>query len=476
MAGFRIEGNTSGNVAEVNPANEIKVVASLTGSAAGFAVMAAESDRGTSTGTRLIRYPEVSANRRLRIGTDNLLFQDVFSYAAQNTSIWANTLTTMTVTYTAGFMNLNAGSSIAASAVARISSYKFFPMFNGAGLSLEIDALLTLAPVAQNVIEIGLFQASAITIPADGFFFRYTSAGALIGVINYNGAETVTSNFTLPSTNVVHSYLIKAEQEEVSFWIDNVLQGTITTPNLQNGPCQCPYQPITIREYNTASGTATAQILKVGEIRLFLRDIATNRDWAIALSGMGNHGSQGQAGGTMGSTALLTNNLAVGAGAAATNTTAALGVGLGGQFSLQPTLVAATDGIISSYQVPAGTAANPGKSLIISAIRINGVVTTAFTGGPVIGVYSLCYGHTTVSLLTAEGAATKAPRRIGLGIQVFAVTAAVGARDDRDIYAQFLNPIVVNAGEFIQIVMKNVGTVTSAGVITYIIGVDAVFE
>ena len=52
---------------------------------------------------------------------------------------------------------------------------------------------------------------------------------------------------------------------------------------------------------------------------------------------------QGQTGQTLGSTALYTNNLAAGAGAVMTNTTAALGSGLGGQFSALPTLAVGTD-------------------------------------------------------------------------------------------------------------------------------------
>jgi hypothetical protein len=475
MAGFRIEGNTSGNIAEINSANELQVDLTALSSSSGFVTLTTEVDAGAATGVRTVRNPEVSINKRLRVGVDGLLFQDVFSYAAQNSAVWANNLTTMTVTFATGFMSLNGGSSTASGAVARVSTYKFFPLINGAGLSLEIDAILTQVPQTNNVVELGCFQAAGTTAPTDGFLFRYTSAGNLIGVVNYGGTETTTGNFSLPTANVTHSYLIRAEQEEVSFWIDGVLQGKITTPNNAAGPCQAMYQPITFRNYNSAI-TSAAQVLKVGEVRLFIRDLDNNRDWYTALAGMGNHGSQGQAGGTMGSTALFTNSLAPGAGAAATNTTAALGSGLGGQFALQPTLTANTDGIISSYQIPAGSATVPGKSLIIKGIRINGIVTTTFTGGPVYAVWSLAYGHTSVSLATAEGAATKAPRRIPLGIQTFVVTAPVGTQDSRDINIVFQTPVVVNPGEFVQTVMKNVGTVTSAGVITWTIMIDAVWE
>ena len=48
-----------------------------------------------------------------------------------------------------------------------------------------------------------------------------------------------------------------------------------------------------------------------------------------------------------------------------TNTTAALGTGLGGQFSALPTLAVNTDGIICSYLNPIPTSAIPGKQMVI---------------------------------------------------------------------------------------------------------------
>lgn len=143
---------------------------------------------------------------------------------------------------------------------------------------------------------------------------------------------------------------------------------------------------------------------------------------------------------------------------------------------MQPTLASGTDGIIASYQVPAGTNAVPGKSLYIRGCKIHGVVTTALTGGPVIGAFSFAYGHTSVSLATTDGAGTKAPRRIPIGIQVFPSAAAVGVRDDRELFLDLETPICVQPGEFVQVVMKNLGTVTTAGVITFLIYIDSYWE
>jgi hypothetical protein len=118
---------------------------------------------------------------------------------------------------------------------------------------------------------------------------------------------------------------------------------------------------------------------------------------------------------------------------------------------------------------------------VIKGVWLKGMVTAVLTGGPVLYLYSLAYGHTAVSMATAEGTSfgtnptTKAPRRIGLGIETYAVGAAAGTLGQGMFY-QFDTPIVVAPGEFIAICAKNVGTVTTVGVITWLVGYDGYFE
>ena len=190
---------------------------------------------------------------------------------------------------------------------------------------------------------------------------------------------------------------------------------------------------------------------------------------AALLSG----GQQGQAGQTMGTTALYTNNLAPGAGVAMTNTTAALGVGLGGQFAALPTLAANTDGIVCSFQNPLGTVATTGKQLVLRGYSIKAVVTTVLAGNatPVIYIMALNYGHTNVSLATAEAANAKARRVAPLGVLVFPAAAAVGTISET-ISVKFDSPLPVFPGEFVAVSAKNVGAVTTSGVVTFIISPD----
>ena len=117
--------------------------------------------------------------------------------------------------------------------------------------------------------------------------------------------------------------------------------------------------PVSFRSYNAATVTGTASVMKIGAVNVSLGDMNQTKAWSHVLAGGGGMSYQGQTGQTLGTTALYTNSLAPTAGAVMTNTTAALGSGLGGQFSALPTLALNTDGIVQSYQVPLGTSAAP---------------------------------------------------------------------------------------------------------------------
>jgi hypothetical protein len=236
--------------------------------------------------------------------------------------------------------------------------------------------------------------------------------------------------------------------------------------------------PIFIRQFNSGVPTV-ASTIKVGYVNISLGDMATNKPWSHAMAGAGSMAYQAQTGAAaLGTLALYSNSLAAGAGAAMTNTTAALSSGLGGQFTTQPTLTAGTDGIVSSYQNPLGTNAVPGKTLYITGVKVHGAVTAALTGGPVLYAYSLAFGHTAVSMQTTDTLGTsKAPRRIALGFETFAATAAVGVMGSQGgCVMTFNSPVVVQPGEFVAITAKNLGTVTSGGTITFLVTFDGYFE
>jgi hypothetical protein len=472
-------GNGTPGLANVTTDFQVEVSPTLIEEKSGFITMTAENDDGLVTGARYTLTPEVTGDYRLRTGIDQMLFNELFPGAALNSALWTAPATTATVTVAGGFVNLNAASSIAINAVARLTSYRHFPCYKSYTTYFEEEVAFTALPVIGNVCEWGGFISTGTASPTDGAFFRLNAAGEFRAVINNNGTETQSGTLdfaALVDVNHSRAFLIYVMSNKAFFWIDNQLVATIEAPQGQGTVTSSQNLPISFRNYN-ASATSTAQVMKVSMVNVTLADMNTSKPWNAILAGAGANASQGQTGGTMGTTALYSNNLAIAAGIAMTNTTAALGVGLGGQFSALPTLAVNTDGIICSYQVPLGTSTVPGKSLYVRGVNIDSVVTTVLAGNatPVVYFYSLAFGHTSVSLATTESATSKAPRRKMLGINQFPAAAAV-ATQGAEVKTDLDVPVVIQPGEFIQVVAKNVGAVTTTGVITFLIEIDGYFE
>ena len=478
MAVIETGGNSPG-MANVDSNYNLQVITPTAMTQAGFVVLAGRNDDGTVVPGGRTNRIYVTEGNRLAVAPHNLLWDDTFNATAQNTSKYKTNVTTQTVTFVNGYAILNGSNITTINTNCILQSYRTFPLFAKAELRANFSAMLTNAPQNNSVTEFGLFTIpSNAGLPSDGVFFRYNSSAELRGVISFAGTETQTAAITAPIFAVNHDYVIVCQTNNVLFYIDDILQGKInlsTDAPGQGQPMMSAALPITARHYIAGSAPAVATQLKISDIFVSLNGPDLCRSWSETKSGFGHMAYQGQNGGTMGSTALYTNSLAAGAGVAMTNTTAALGSGLGGQFATQPTLAAGTDGIVCSFQVPSGSTTQTARSLIIKGVRVSGGVTTALTGGPVLYSYSLAYGHTAVSLATTEAATTKAPRRIPLGYETFAATAAVGVISTAPSF-QFTAPVVVGPGEFVAICAKNLGTVTSAGVIIFQITFDAYFE
>jgi len=473
---IKLAGDLSGNVAEVDSNKNLKVTNPTIASQSGYVSVTAMADDGTYTGAKEMRNLRISPDGKVRVSIESLLFNETFQGSTLNSAQWNSNVTTMTVTTAGGFLVLNSGLSTASGAVARVQSYRNHQYAGVGSLNIEILVQLAQTPVANNIIEWGIGNATGTTAPTDGIFFRLNSGGALECVLCFNSSETVmTVNYPFQA-NVTYKTIIQILEDVVVFRINNDTAARIDIPPAGAIPSASNALPILLRTYNVVL-TGSAQQLRVSLVGTSMSDMLPGKDWAHTKSGMGLMGYQGQTGNTMGTTALYTNSLAPGAGAVMTNTTAALGSGLGGQFSALPTLAANTDGIISSYQNPLGTALIPAKTLYVTGVRVQGAVTTVLAGNatPVVYAYSLAFGHTNVSLATTEAATSKAPRRVAIGYETYAAAAAVGTIGT-GVTMQFISPIVVNPGEFIQLIGKNVGVVTTTGVITFLVTFDCYWE
>jgi hypothetical protein len=448
---------------------------------AGFAAMLSESDAGSITGVRRTFAPEVTGNYRLRVGVDTTMWNEYFPGTILNSSIWTAPATTSTITVTNGLLNLNAAASLASGAVARVSSYRNFPIYTSFSTSPSIQFQFSAVPVANMVHEWGFAMATGTSTPTEGVFMRIKATGELVAVLVNNGSEVTSAPIDYNATigvGFTRTLIIYGDTNEVVYWIDNICVATIPRQQAAGSITQSQQLPLMFRSYNTATVTGTAQIMKIGGVNVSLTEMNQTKAWSHVMAGSGGMSYQGQTGQTLGTTALYTNSLAVGTAAAMTNTTAALGTGLGGQFAVLPTLAVGTDGILSSYQVPVGTSAAPGKTLYVSGLTVQGCVTTALAGNtnPVIYAYSLAFGHTSVNLATTTTATSKAPVRKVLGFETYAPAATVGVIGQK-IDGDFDRaPVVVQPGEFIQVVAKNIGSATTTGVITFLINIEGYWE
>jgi hypothetical protein len=360
-------------------------------------------------------------------------------------------------------------------------TFQYFPLVGKASLATKFTVgVFNATLVANEEWRIGYgLPTVAGTAPTDGVWFLLSTAG-LFGKTFFNGVETSTASLkTLASLNVGQNYVweIIIGEQNVEFWLDGILLGTLANAAANGQPMQNASQPIFMQKICTGAVSNT-NTMRVSDINAYISDIATNKDWNGQLATAGQGGNWGQNGHTQGKTSLWANNTAPTA-AALTNTAAAF-TGLGGIVAVLPTLAAASDGKLITYQNPASTINITGRNLLVKGIWIQGAVSVILAGGPVTYAFALAYGHTATSLATAETASfatatTHAPRIFPLGMETYPVTAAVGTMG-AGIYREFDVPVVVRPGEFLDIVARNVGVVTTTGAITYVIGFDAYWE
>lgn len=471
MAGFRIEGNVSGNVAEVNASNELKVA--LTNGATVFY----ENDPGTITGTPYLKSPEVSTDYRLRVGVDSVWDDDNFNYTAQNSSKHKYTSTTMTMTWAGGFLNTNGSSITTTATAAQIQTYRHFPLQGGGGVYCETALAFSNNMPTNCNIDWGMFlpAAAGTSIPLDGVYFRANSGG-VFGVVNNNGTETTSAVFSFtPAINRVYKYNITISDSEIEFWIDDVLYAEIPKPTNTGSVFYAGSVPFAIRHHHTGVASAVVQA-KIANYTIGVADMDNVRLWSANKAGQGLSSIQTPSGFTQGQTANYANSAAP-ASATLSNTAAGYTT-LGGQFQFAAVAGAETDYALFGYQNTTPTTSITGRNLVIRGIWIDTFnMGAAVATTPTVLQWTLGVGSTAVSLATGEAAATRAPRRITLGTQAFPIGAAVGADAGKRIDVNLDAPVVVEPGTFLHVILKMpVGTATASQIIRGIVGINAYWE
>jgi hypothetical protein len=471
-----IKGATSGNGAEVDSYNNLKVNLPTVLSGAGYVNVVAEVDDGSITGTKIQRKLDSSQDNRLRVGVDKILWQDTFSHATFNTSKYLGVTSTMTMTLAGGFLNINAGNALASGNVARFQTFRTFSLFNTYPVYLDLKAKFSNTFQANSVFEYGFGFAATTAVPTDGVFFRVVG-GQLLGVINSNGAEeTVALPFT-PTPNRVYQFSLNMSQNLVSFWIDGKIYGRIETPTGLGSLVQSNALPLLIRGYNSGV-VASAIQMNISTFGVTQSDMDMTKDWAYNMVTNGQSSISAPDGAAAAFTANLANNTAP-VSAALSNTTAGYAT-LGGQFQFAAVAGAETDYALFAYLNPAGTSAIPGKTLVITGVRIdtlNNVAAVATTA--TVLQWAIAVGSTAVSLATTDSATagTRAPRRLPLGVQTMPIGTTVGAMATPTIDVKFSTPLMVEAGTYCHIILRMpIATATATEILRGVVMINGYFE
>lgn len=477
----------SGVKAEVNADNQLSVVtetnAADNAANVGCIRTFGENDAGDLTGVPELKSVEIDNDYRQRSSVDLILDEEVFNYTAQNTGKHSYLNTTMTNTWTAGQLTTN-GSSITTTTTGTVfSTYATFPNIGTQTLSADIEIGFSAQPQTNTFIEFGLGIPGAQTAaPTDGVFIRLNSAG-LQGIATFNGTETSTGVFpaadgagTWTYTNAKrYQFIIYSATVGVEFWVNDgtgaVKLGTIPLPSGQGRMSMAAGMQFFIK--HRIVGGAAGGVIQSTTGAYNVRLGGSNLTSTVSTQGNRIYGSyQGLSGGTMGGLATYVNSTNPTA-AAPSNTalTANLPGGLGGQGLVTAAAAAATDGIWSEYGVPAGTVNVQGRRLVVRGVRLDAVNLGAAVATTATTIqFCIAFGHTAVSMATAEAATTKAPRRICLGFMTWAVGAGIGAQPQGGPLFLDLGdaPIFVNQGERIALVGKFVaGTATASQVIQF---------
>ena len=471
--------------ANLDSASNVKVALSNTPANIGGIRNFSENDSGSVTLSPYLSSPETSQDYRHRVGIDTILFAETFNAAAQNTNNWTSANATMTATMSSGgTLNFGTVQGTANGHYASYRSYQYFPLIGTAPIAVEFSGgLFTATLVANEVVSFGLGVPGVAALPTDGAFFQITTAG-VVGSVVYNGVTTSTAalqTLAAQSLATIYKYVMVVGEHTVEFWRDDILLGRLTVPAANGQPFMAGSLPIYAMKHCTGA-VANTNTFRLSDITVSLLDIASNKPWAVQMATAGGSAYAGQNGHTQGST-TATGTITSGSSpnlptSAAGSNTAANVTGLGGWGAINAAAGAATDFIATSYQNPAPTVLITGKNLVITGLRISTINTgAAVATTPTTLLWSAAYGHTAVSLATAEAAATHAPRRIQLGFQSAAIATAIGGLYSPDIFMPFASPIVVRPGEFFATVMKIVvGTATAAQTITYNVTPDGYFE
>jgi len=477
---IKLTNNSDAQGAGVNTDHEVLVALNGDVEKVGFVAVAGEHDAGSITGNRNILQMDVSHDYRLRTGMDNLVFNEFFGGTVINTTKFATPLATATVVQAGGFITLNSGGSTTSGQGSILKSWRTFPVYGTFGTYFEYIAKFNTTTFDNCICELGaaLTVNTVATAPADGAFFRYTSAG-LEAVLNNNAAEIVsvpisavnlaTAGIVLTNTN---HYIIFVAEDQVEYWINDLLCAVISRPQTGQALTASMQLCIYARVFNSSTNTGTAQKLAIAMANVSTADMESTKLWQHKAATMHDHCQVLPSTGVSTGSSLTTGITNTALPAVMTTISAtALGtggvVGLGGiQRHAQATgasLTADTAWLLFSYLVPAPVTTAPvsaSKGLVITGLHfaLTSRVVAGTNAAVIPVIVELNFGCTNLSPATAENIATqttpvKGVRRNILGYMQIPINMPIGTLIT-PIQWEPQTPIYAEAGTYVQIAIR----------------------
>lgn len=413
--------------------------------------------------------------------------------------------TTMTIALNAGFLRFNNSAITTINTGASITSWRVFHVEAKCTLSLSAHIRHTQGSIANKQFDFGFgyYDVAANQAAAMNEFmgFRWTEAGALLGVLEYSAggaptSVTVNINGGVPySDSAVRRYEVQVSQEQVEFWVNGEYQTAIVRQPDAPGVTKASGYAVISRLKNAGSAPASAAVFDVANVNVVRFGFEADIPLPMRQAMMGRHSNQGQQGltTTNGNTALIQASGTAPTGTTGSNTATTI-TGLGGYYALNGAAIIATvhsNIIVSSYQNPlvpeAAGAANDGRNLVITDILVSPmVVTTVLAGGGAVLMWFVAVGSTALSLATTDAAGgaaigTASPRVLPLPIvDSFAAAAAAGTVVTRagQSAVSLQTPLVVEPGRFVHVGVRilQAGAAVTSGVLSGNIGISGFWD
>ena len=402
-----------------------------------------------------------SSDGRVQTGVESLLFFDAIEGTAVNPNLYSQKTSGMTITQTNSYINLNANSTLLAGSYAILQTMKYMPFLVDYPLSSKWHAKVA-SPVGA-IIEIGFMNIPTNTgAPTDGCFLRWDATGALYGVINNNGTETLTAiGVTIPAANF-YTYEITLYKDNVSFKGTSAASSAVKfnvnvpIPGTSGAVINSTHIQACVRTYNTAATLTASQVFLSG-LNIQQLDLDASRPYQEQLAVAAARSSYQYPVAPYTSTSNSNYNTTT--SAAVLSGTVPSYASLGGKFLF--TVPAGSDAIdyaFYAFQIPTGYQLN------ITQITIDSAVATALVAGAILQ-WTVGLNSTGASLVTVDSVAlqTAGPRRMPIGQQSFNSTGngtSIGAAAP-EISLTFNPGIVCDSGRYFHLILKL--PVSSAG-------------